>query len=45
MAKTTIEVAESTRDQLRLYKARDGLTYDEAILELLRESDRNLIES
>lgn len=36
MGRTTIEVDEETRDKLRRYKAIDGLTYDEAILELLK---------
>lgn len=35
MGRTTIEVNEKTRDRLRRFKAIDGLTYDEAIDELL----------
>lgn len=36
---TTITVKESVRDELRRYKAQDGLTYDEAIAQLLANSD------
>lgn len=36
--RTTIELDKETRDELRRYKAQDGLTYDEAIEELLREA-------
>lgn len=40
MGRTTIEVDEETRDELRVYKAERGLTYDAAIRELLEaESD------
>lgn len=35
MGKTHIEITEKTRSDLRVYKAEDGLTYDEAIQELL----------
>lgn len=35
MGKTHIEITEETRKDLRVYKAEDGLTYDEAIQELL----------
>lgn len=35
MARTTIELEDETRDELRRYKAQDGQTYDEAIMELL----------
>lgn len=38
MAKTTIELNEETRNELRRYKAQDGQTYDEAILELLEQA-------
>ena len=37
MADTTITLDEETRDELRRYKAQDGKTYDEAIIELLQE--------
>ncbi|WP_338740214.1 hypothetical protein [Haloplanus salilacus] len=36
---TTITVKKSVRDELRRYKAQDGLTYDEAIARLLEEAD------
>jgi hypothetical protein len=36
---TTITVKEAVRDELRRYKADDGLTYDEAIVKLLNEVD------
>jgi len=39
MVRTTIEVDEDVRDELRRYKAQDGLTYDEAIASLLKEVD------
>lgn len=35
---TTIGVKEAIRDELRRYKAQDGLTYDEAIARLLEEA-------
>lgn len=38
MGKTHIEITEETRNQLRVWKAERGLTYDQAIQELL-ESD------
>jgi len=38
MGRTTIEVNEAVRDELRRYKAQDGQTYDEAIAELLENS-------
>lgn len=38
MGRTTIEVEDVVRDELRSYKADNGLTYDKAILQLLRES-------
>lgn len=41
MGRTTIEVDEDTRDELRRYKAQDGLTYDEAINRLLEQSNWN----
>lgn len=33
--KTTIELTKATRNDLRRYKAQDGITYDEAIRRLL----------
>jgi hypothetical protein len=36
---TSITVYEEVRDELRRYKAQDGLTYDEAIARLLEEAD------
>lgn len=36
---TSITVYEETRDELRRYKAQDGLTYDEAIARLLEEAE------
>lgn len=38
MGKTTIEVSESVRDELRRYKAQDGQTYDQAVMELLESA-------
>ena len=35
---TTISIKEPIRDELRRYKAQDGLTYDEAIARLLEEA-------
>jgi len=35
MGKTHIEITEERRKQLRVFKAEDGLTYDEAIAKLL----------
>lgn len=35
MGKTHIEITEERRKQLRVFKAERGLTYDEAIAELL----------
>lgn len=32
---TSINISEEVRNELRRYKAEDGLTYDEAIAELL----------
>lgn len=37
MPKTTIELSEETRDELRRYKAQDGQTYDEAVTNLLED--------
>lgn len=34
---TSISVKEPIRDELRRYKAQDGLTYDQAIARLLEE--------
>lgn len=36
---TSITIKEAVRDELRRYKAEDGLTYDEAIVRLLTEVD------
>jgi len=36
---TSISVKEPVRDELRRYKAEDGLTYDEAIARLLAHAD------
>jgi hypothetical protein len=36
---TSISVKEPVRDELRRYKAEDGLTYDEAIARLLARAD------
>ncbi len=35
----SITVADEVRDELRRYKAQDGLTYDEAIAKLLAQAD------
>ena len=35
---TSINLSEGVRDELRRYKAEDGLTYDQAIAELLVEA-------
>jgi hypothetical protein len=35
---TSITVETSVRDELRRYKAQDGLTYDEAIAQLLADT-------
>jgi len=35
MGKTHIEITEERRDELRVWKAERGLTYDEAIAELM----------
>lgn len=40
MGKTHIEIKEERRDALRVYKAKEGLTYDEAIAKLLAEVER-----
>ena len=37
--RTSLSVKEKIRDELRRYKAEDGLTYDEAIARLLAEVD------
>jgi len=37
MGKTHIEIREATRDKLRVWKAKRGMTYDEAIQELMRD--------
>jgi len=37
MGKTHIEITEQTRNELRVWKAERGLTYDEAIQELMRD--------
>jgi hypothetical protein len=36
---TSITVKEAVRNELRRFKAEDGLTYDEAIVRLLDEVD------
>lgn len=36
---TSINIKEPIRDELRRYKANDGLTYDEAIARLLDRAD------
>lgn len=36
---TSISVKKPVRDELRRYKADDGLTYDEAIARLLEQAD------
>lgn len=38
MARTTVELDEQVRDELRSFKADHGLTYDEAVIRLLKES-------
>lgn len=35
---TSVSVKEPVRDELRRYKAEDGLTYDEAIARLLAQA-------
>lgn len=37
--RTSININESVRDELRRYKAQDGYTYDQAIANLLAEVD------
>lgn len=37
--RTSININESVRDELRRYKAEDGYTYDQAIASLLAEAD------
>ena len=37
MGRTTVELDERVRDELRSFKADRGLTYDEAVLQLLSE--------
>jgi len=37
--RTSISLKEPVRDELRRYKAEDGLTYDEAIARLLEDVD------
>lgn len=36
--RTTIPIDKETRSRLRRYKAQDGLSYDEAITELLNKA-------
>lgn len=36
--RTSINIDEEVRDELRRYKADDGLTYDEAVVRLLSET-------
>jgi len=42
MGRTTIEVDERVRNELRSYKADHGLTYDDAILTLLLQDGWDL---
>jgi hypothetical protein len=37
--RTSVNLKKAVRDELRRYKAEDGLTYDEAIARLLSEVD------
>lgn len=37
--RTSLSIKKTVRDELRRYKAEDGLTYDEAIARLLAEVD------
>jgi hypothetical protein len=37
--RTSVSLKKAVRDELRRYKAEDGLTYDEAIARLLSEVD------
>jgi len=39
MGKTHIQITEERRNQLRVLKAEEGLTYDEAIAKLLENYD------
>jgi hypothetical protein len=36
---TSINIKKPVRDELRRFKAQDGLTYDEAIVQLLEQAD------
>lgn len=36
-----VEIDDETRDKLRMYKAKEGLTYTEAIEELLANAGEN----
>jgi len=38
MGKTHIEITTERRGELRVYKAQEGLTYDEALAQLLEEA-------
>ena len=38
MGRTTVELDETVRNELRSYKADHGLTYDAAVLRLLKTS-------
>jgi len=38
MGKTHIEITEDARDELRVWKAKRGMTYNEAIRELLQHA-------
>lgn len=37
--RTSINLTKCVRDELRRYKAEDGLTYDEAIAQLLEDAE------
>jgi len=41
MGKTHIEITESVRDDLRVWKAKRGMTYDTALAALLNGVDEN----
>lgn len=41
MGRTTVELDEAVRDELRSHKADHGLTYDEAFIRLLQSDDWN----
>lgn len=41
MGRTTIEIEDVVRDELRSYKADQALTYDEALVQLLRSASHD----